>query len=192
MLYPQSCYGSPTPISVHVLLSQGCYANYSWDDGVSQWGYKERTTAERGGVRSSFLAPPLCAAVPVQTEDRRKKERWKCGPFERGCRPPFTVESPCCEPMTLKRLEKANEWVSGQTVTEPRLRSARSVTKGLTSVILRSRRWEERRDEEREEEAQGQKDVLGWCLAFRTCIGGRERRRVFLSSKPSAQESFSV
>lgn len=95
--------------------------------------------------------------------------------------------------MTLKPLEKASEWVSGQTVTQPRLRSASAVTKDLTSVILQSRRWEKRRDEESEEEVQGHKDVVDWCLAFRTCMRGRERRRIFFYSEPTAlQESFSV
>lgn len=99
--------------------------------------------------------------------------------------------------MTLKPLLKAGERVSGQTVTEPRLRPASAVTKGLTSVILLSRRWEDRREEKSEEEVQGHKDVVGWCLAFRTCMRGSKRgrgsRRVFFSPKPSAlQESFPV
>lgn len=48
---------------------------------------------------------------------------------------------------------------------------------------------------ESEEEVQGHKDVVGWWLAFRTCMGerkrGRVRRRVFFSPEPPALSVFS-
>lgn len=80
--------------------------------------------------------------------------------------------------MTLKPLKKASEWVSGQAVTEPRLRPANAPTKELTSVILQCRR-----EEESEEGVQGDENLLRWCLAFGACMReGEEKRKGSLLS----------